>query len=90
MYARLMPIRIGVICEKCERLYVIAHPKNAEHIQFNPSSDPHLPYRLKCACRAERHFAMRQSLPYRVSESVCSRGYADRHEYEAIFTQKSK
>jgi hypothetical protein len=90
MYARFMPIRIGIVCENCERLYLIAHSENAEHIQFNPSSDPHLPYRLECTCRAERHFQMRQTLPYRVSESVCSRGYADRHEYDGIPIQRTK
>ena len=90
VYARFMPIRIGIICENCERVYVIAHPKNEEHIQFNQHSDPRPPYRLKCACRTERHFGMDQTLPYRVSEFVCSRGYADRHEYNPIPIQQSK
>jgi hypothetical protein len=90
MYPPFMPIRIGIVCEKCKRLYLIAHSHNAEHIYFNQRSDPRSPYRLKCACRAERDFDLGQTLPYRVSESVCSRGYADQDEYDGIPLQRTK
>jgi len=76
------------MCERCERIYLLAHPDGANRIQFTPLSDPHPPYRLKCMCRAERYFDRAQTLPYRVSEYTCSRGYADRDEYETIPNQK--
>jgi hypothetical protein len=84
-----MPVRIGIMCEKCERIYLLVHPDNAQRIQFDPASEPH-PYRLKCACRAERHFNRVQVLPYMVSERSCDSGYADRDEYYAVTNQKSK
>jgi len=89
MYAQSMPVRIGIMCEKCERIYLLVHPDNAQRIQFDPASDPH-PYRLKCACRAERRFDKAQALPYMVSERSCDSGYADRDEYYAVPNRKSK
>jgi hypothetical protein len=78
-----MPVRVGIMCEKCERIYLLVHPDNTQRIQFDPASDPH-PYRLKCACRAERQFNKAQVLPYMVSERSCDSGYADRDEYYAL------
>jgi hypothetical protein len=75
------------MCEKCERIYLLAHPDNAQRIQFT-RSEPY-PYRLKCLCRAERHFDHAQLLAYMVSERVCDDGYADRNEYYAV-AKKSK
>jgi hypothetical protein len=89
MYSRSMPVRVGIMCEKCERIYLLVHPDNAQRIQFDPASDPH-PYRLRCTCRAERHFDRTQILPYMVSERVCDSGRADRDEYYAVPNQKSK
>jgi hypothetical protein len=76
------------MCEKCERIYVLAHPNTAKRIQFAPRSDPHPPYRLTCMCKAERYFDRAHTFPYRVSDSTCTRGYADRDEYDAIPDQK--
>jgi hypothetical protein len=89
MYAQPMPVRVGIMCEKCERIYLLVHPDNAQRIQFDPRSDSH-PYRLRCMCRAERRFDRTQVLPYMVAESVCDDGYAERDEYYAILNQKSK
>ena len=89
MYAQSMPVRVGIMCEKCERIYLLVHPDNAQRIQFDPGSDPR-PFRLRCLCRAERHFDKAQALPYMVSESVCDNGYAERDEYYAALNQKSK
>jgi hypothetical protein len=83
-----MPIRIAIMCEKCERIYLLAHPDSAKRIQVTPRSDPHPPYRLTCICRMEGYFDRTKTLPYRVSESACSRGYADRDEYDAVPNQK--
>jgi len=89
MYAQPMPVRVGIMCEKCERIYLLAEHDNAQRIQFDRASDPH-PYRLRCACRAERRFNRAQVLPFIVSERVCESGYADRDEYYAVPNQKSK
>jgi len=89
MYAQSMPVRVGIMCEKCERIYLLVHPDNAKRIQFDPSADPH-PYRLKCICRAESHFGKAQVLPYFVSETACDNGYADRDEYYTVQAKRSK
>jgi len=68
------------MCEKCERIYLLAHPNSAKRIQFTPGPILGPPYRLTCMCKMERFFDRAQTLPYRVSESTCSLGYADRDE----------
>ena len=83
-----MPIRVAVMCEKCERIYLLAHPDSAKRIQFTPRSEPRPPYLLKCMCKVERYFDRAHTLAYRVSEYSCSRGYADRDEYDAIPNQR--
>ena len=75
------------MCEKCERIYLLAPPDSAKRVQFTPRSDPRPSYRLTCICRMERYFDKAQTLPYRVSEYTCSRGYADRGEYDAVLNQ---
>jgi hypothetical protein len=83
-----MPICVAVMCEKCERVYLLAHPDSAKRIQFTPRSDSQPAYRLTCMCKQERYFDRAQTLAYRVSEYTCSRGYAERDEYDAIPNQK--
>ena len=90
MLSSPMPIRFGIACERCERIYLVAHPDRAKWILFAADSAPHPPFRLTCMCRAERYFDGPQTLPYRVSEYICSQGYAERGEYEAIPQQRSK
>jgi len=79
-----MPIRFAIMCEKCERIYLLAHPDSVKRIHLTSGSEPHPPYRLTCICKAERCFGSAETLPYRVSELTCNRGYAERDEYEAI------
>lgn len=83
-YPHSVPIRFAIMCEQCERIYLLAHPDRAKWILFTPGSAPHPPFRLACICRAKRHFDGPQAFPYRVSEYTCQRGYAERDEYEAI------
>jgi hypothetical protein len=78
------------MCEKCERIYLLAHPDSAKRIQFTVRSDPHPPYRLTCMCGVGRYFDKSQTVPYRLSEYICSRGYADRDEYDAIPIRNSQ
>ena len=87
-YPLPMPIRIAVMCERCERIYLLAHPDSAKRIQFTHRSHPHPPYRLTCICRMDRYFDRAQTLACRVSEDICSRGYADRDEYDIVPNQK--
>ena len=87
-----MPIRFVIMCEKCERIYLLTHPRNRTRIRFIPGaagSAPHPPYRLTCICNAECYFGRAQPLPYRVSEYICSKGHAERDEYEALLNPKS-
>jgi len=88
MLSSTMPIRVAVMCEKCERIYLLAHPDSAKRIQFTHGSDPHPRYRLTCICKVERDFDRAQTFPYRVSEHICTRGYADREEYDPLPNQK--
>jgi hypothetical protein len=83
-----MPIRVAVMCERCERIFLLAHPDSAKRIQFTPGSRPHPPYRLTCICRAEQYFDRAQTLPYRVPEYICTQGHAERDEYDAMPYQK--
>ena len=84
-----MPIQVAIMCEKCERIYLLAHPDSAKWIRFTPpQSDSHPPYRLTCICKGERSFDRAQTLPYRVSDYICTLGYAGRDEYDAIPGQK--
>ena len=75
------------MCEKCERIYLLAHPDSAKRIEFTPRSDPRPAYRLTCMCKTERYFDRGNILPYRVSGYTCLRGYADRDEYDAVPTR---
>ena len=79
-----MPICVGIVCEICERLYLLAHPDAPKHIQLTGLPDPHPPYELKCICRAVRGFDRTKMFAYRVSDMTYARGYAERGQYEAI------
>jgi len=78
------------MCEMCERVYLLVHPDTAKRIQVTGQPDPHPPYELKCVCRAVRGFDRTKMLPYRVSDVTCSRGYAERDQYEAMPNRKLK
>jgi hypothetical protein len=79
-----MPICVGVMCEMCERVYLLAHPDTAKRVQKTYKPDPYPPYELKCACKAMCGFDRTKMLAYRVSDAACSRGYAARDQYEAV------
>jgi hypothetical protein len=46
-------------------------------------------YRLKCAhpCRQVREFRKEELRPYRVSDDVFRRGYAEESEYELVLAR---
>jgi hypothetical protein len=85
-----MPICVGVMCEMCECVYLLAHPDSARRIQKTDKADPYPPYELRCACKAVRGFDRSKMLPYRVSDEACSKGYAGRDQYEAMPNRKLK
>jgi hypothetical protein len=79
-----MPICIGIACDRCGRVYFVAHPDQAGRIRF----DRHTlaaPYKLTCAaCRGIRYFEKREVKAYSVSQRAFGRGYAERSEYQEI------
>jgi hypothetical protein len=76
-----MPISMGIICEKCGILYLIASKANNHHINCLPRiASPGL-FTLKSSCRAVRSFHRGDLTPYSVSTPVYARGYAERGEY---------
>jgi hypothetical protein len=79
-----MPIRVAVKCETCERIYLVAHPDSAKRIRYTPRPDLHPPYQLRCLCNVDQYFSRAQILPYRVSDYACSRGFAERNQYETL------
>jgi hypothetical protein len=84
-----MPVCVAIMCENCERIYLLAHPENVNRIRFDPRFDTHA-YILKCMCQSERRFDKTQTLPYRVSDTVYGLGYASRDQYEVMPNAKSK
>ena len=75
------------MCEQCQRIYLLAHPDSAKRIRSTQRSESQIAYHLRCMCKGERYFDRRQILAYRVSEYTCSRGYADRDEYDPLPNQ---
>jgi hypothetical protein len=89
-HARLMPICVGVMCESCERVYLLAHPNTAQRIQVTGQPVPLPPYELKCVCKAVRGFDRTKMVPYRVSDVTYSRGYGERDHYDAMSSHTLK
>ena len=89
MLSSPMPIRFGIACERCERIYLVAHPDRAKWILF-AADLPLIPIPLNVYVQGGAVFRRTETLPYRVSEYICSQGYAERGEYEAIPQQRSK
>ena len=75
-----MPIHMGIMCERCRRVYFIA---TSHRIRPSPNSGM---YRLTCtpACPEPREFRKETMQPYRVSDDLFNRGYAQEGEYELV------
>ncbi len=86
-----MPIRMGIMCERCGKVYFIGYPPvEGSPIQFDSQVPPPMggPYKLTCAssCKAVRFFEKSEMKPYVVSTGVYHRGYAQRGEYQEVPT----
>ena len=73
-----MPVAMGIACEKCGRVWFVAHPDNACRIRFDDTDRLRPSYQLTCKCLAVHFFEKREMLPYSVSEYCIQRGYAAR------------
>lgn len=79
-----MPVAMGISCEKCGRVYFIAHPDNARRIRFDDTEKLRPAYQLSCQCSAVHFFEKREMLPYSVTADCMERGYAERADYIQI------
>ena len=79
-----MPVAMGIACELCGRMYLVAHPHNAHRIRFDSKAIVDQSYRLTCDCSEVRFFHKREVAPYRISSYINRRGYGDREEYQQI------
>ncbi len=76
-----MPIHMGVICEACKRVYFVATSP-----RIKPSRTAEGMYRLNCtpSCPEPKEFRKEGMHPYRISDDVFQRGYAEKGEYEIV------
>src|SRR5579862_5227337 len=81
-------VRLAIVCQNCERIYLLAHPARAKWIRFESDINPEWPYRLVCECGSRRLFGRSHILAYAVSENACPRGYAERGNYDMLPSPK--
>lgn len=81
-------VRIAIVCQNCERIYLLAHPDRAKWIRFESDINPEWAYRLVCVCGTRRLFGRSHILPYGVSEDACRRGYAELGNYDMLPSPK--
>ena len=76
-----MPIHMGVLCEACGMVHFIA---TSPGIVLSRNIEGM--YRLSCKppCSQVKMFRKEAMHPYRVSEDVFKKGYAQEGEYELI------
>jgi hypothetical protein len=76
-----MPIHMGVMCEACGKVHFVATSRG---IQLSRTAEGM--YRLTCKppCPETREFRKEGMHPYRVSDDVFKRGYAEEGEYELV------
>ena len=76
-----MAIHMGIMCEVCRKVHFIATSPGIRPSPVIPAM-----YLLTCRfpCPEKREFRKETMRPYRVSEDVFSRGYAEEGEYELI------
>lgn len=76
-----MPVHMGVMCGVCRKVYFVATSP-----AIRPSHTVENMYVLACPspCGELKEFRKETLRPYRVSEDVFNRGYAQEGEYEVI------
>ena len=78
-----MPIHMGIMCDKCRKVHFIA---SSSGIQLSRTAEGIYWLTCKPPCPEIREFRKDGMRPYRVSEDVFSRGYAEEGEYEIVQT----
>jgi hypothetical protein len=76
-----MAVPMGILCEACGKVHFIATSSGVELSRSGAGM-----YRLTCKppCTAITEFRKNGMRPYRVSDDVFSRGYAEVSEYELV------
>ena len=80
-----MPIHIGVMCDRCRKVHFIGTSS-----AILPGKSGTGMYRISCPapCSEVREFGKDAMRPYRVSEEVFQRGYAEVDGYELVTVLK--
>ena len=78
---RIMPVHVGIACQKCQKVYFLATDTN----RIEPDAGLSM-FRLTCAppCRTVRLFHDGDMRPYSVSTYSFERGYANWGEYREL------
>jgi hypothetical protein len=72
---------MGVMCEACRRVHFIA---TSRRVQLSQTAEGIYLLRCNPPCPAVSEFRKDGMHPYRVSEDVFKRGYANEGEYELV------
>jgi len=78
-----MPICMGILCERCRRVYFIPRSGKSAHIHFDRIRGE---FSLRCdpPCSAGAHFHRAMLKPYSIADESLGRGYADVEECQPI------
>lgn len=81
-----MPICVGILCDRCRRVYFIRASGKSARIHFDRVRGE---FRLNCAppCNAVLPFHRAMLQPYSIADESLARGYADIGECRPILRQ---
>ncbi len=79
----VMPVSMGILCERCRTVYFISRPGKSPHIRYDRSRGD---FKLICVppCKAVSYFHKTMLRPYSASAEAIERGYADVTECRTI------
>jgi len=76
-----MPIHMGIMCDKCRKVHFIG---TSSGIQLSRTAERMYLLTCRFPCPEKREFRKESMRPYRVSDDVFRRGYAEEGEYEIV------
>ena len=76
-----MSVHVGIMCDACGRVHFIA---TSAGIEFSRTIEGMYQLRCKRPCSFKTQFRKDEMRPYRVSDAVFERGYAEQSEYEQV------
>lgn len=79
-------IHVGIVCEKCRKLYLLSHCDKLHRIVYDTRRAE---FRLTCLCTKVTYFQKGMLRPYSVGDYVLDLGYADLGEYREQSSFKS-